>query len=97
VCARRRRVVLTDVALIVPRSPCNEFACGEIEIPLESISGVSVCDFGGSSQLLVIEHQSGKITLPSCMFPRGRQFAELAWVLTEACNNREPDEETASP
>lgn len=84
-----RRVVLTNGSLTIPRDPYFEFSRGEIEIPLESISNVSVHDSSGSSQLLLIKHQSGVNGLPSSMFHKGREFAELAWVLTEGIANRE--------
>ena len=56
----------------------------QIEIRLKSITNVSVRDFGGSSQMLRIEHQSGVVVIPSTTFHKGREFAELAWLLNQA-------------
>lgn len=88
-----RRVVLTNHSLTFPRSPCNPYLRGEIEIRLKSITNVSVRDFGGSSQMLRIEHQSGVVVIPSTMFHKGREFAELAWLLNQATRT----EATAKP
>jgi hypothetical protein len=84
-----RRIALTNTHVILPKPTRIGLSRDEIQIPLESISQVSVQDyFIGTTKMLRLDHSAGVVNIPSNMFRNISIFHEMCRTIEDAANGR---------
>ncbi len=83
----RRRIVLTESSLVVPRS--RWWSTEEMVIPFGSIREVSASQVTGQ-RFLKIVHQGGKFTLVGTMLPKKDDFDEIQALVAQGMSSTQP-------